>query len=125
MISLFKKLFFKNDISSKGICSICGKEFKDSELHLHNTLAFCSNDLKEFKSNEWVVVIDTKSDPENPEAALYTQNIKDLLLKKSISSFITVSYESKDDIIFSIFKLSIPQDKLSEFQRLNLPNTDL
>jgi hypothetical protein len=125
MISFFKKLFFKNQTSSIGICSICGKEFKDSALELHNTLAFCSTDYSVFKNNDWTVIIDVKSDPNNPQAALHTQNIKDILQNHNIPSFITVSYESNDAVIFSRFNLSIPKLQVSKYHSLSLPKQPL
>lgn len=125
MISFLKKIFFKNIVSSIGICSICGNEFKDSDLNLYNTLAFCSNDFSVFKNNEWSVIIEVKSDPSNPQAALHTQNIKEVLQKHGIPSFITVSYESTGEIIISKFKLSIPQYLIKNFHALNLPEQPL
>lgn len=125
MINFIKKFFNSRSISSKGICSICGNLFDDDKLETVETLALCKNDIHLFRSFQWVLILESQSDPENPQAALYTQNIKDLLNKNKIKSYIVVSYNSKDDVIFSNFKLFIPKQKIQAYHQLKLPKHPL
>lgn len=105
MKNLIKKLLSYFTVSHKGVCSICDKEFDDSDLHPFDELYLCMEDSIHYQNHEWYLLAEALSDPENPEAALNMQNRKDELKKKNIKSYILTSYIENDGEIITKFDL--------------------
>ncbi len=103
-----------------GICSICSMEFPDQNLNLYDTLSLCNKDETLYKKNKWIKIVSSTSDPENPQEALKTQECKDQLKIHNIPSYITVEYSEKDGVIYSNFKLFIPENLIQKYKDLDL-----
>ncbi len=115
MINFFKNIFFRNQVSEYGVCSICDGKFKDSQLSTVDELAFCSEHRIIFDSTNWVMVQTVTSDPSDPSKALKLQEIKHELSLKDISSYIRVSYLESNDNILSQFSLYITKSYIDEY----------
>ncbi len=111
MFALVKKLLSSFSRSNKGICSICNLQFEDESLTLIDSLSLCKQDYALYCNSNWIDFKTVKSDPEKPENALMIQDLKDLLTRNHIPSYIKCTYSQEaNGKIISTFILFIPEN---------------
>lgn len=105
MIHFLKSIFFPQKVAQNSVCSICDESFSEKEITLFDDLPFCQVHYRNIQQDSWsedMVIICT---PENPELALKPQERKEELRLKGTLSYIKASYEEKDGLIYTTFRL--------------------
>ncbi len=98
-------MFSLRKLLQKGTCSICDHVFYEFNLKEVNSLFLCPLHFKQFKRSSFVEFSCCESTAQNPNNALFAQELKEKLLSEGFLSYITSSYIEIDGVIHSRFTI--------------------
>ena len=96
---------FLNNLTQKGTCSICDEVFYDFRLREIDSLFLCPKHVKLYKNSQFYEFACCESTADNPNNALFAQELKDSINKSGKLSFIRSNYIEIDGIIHSRFTI--------------------
>lgn len=96
-------IFYKKKTYPQAMCSICGKEFYEKELHLIDEFSLCSTDFIIYQQKKWKLYKSFISDPDNPDASMEVYHLKKDYESRGLKSYIKTAYFEKNDVLYSQF----------------------
>lgn len=117
-MNILKKLLSRLKRSQTGICCLCDQAFSEKKLFEKDEKAFCKEHLDYYKKHNWIEVHKVIVSPNQPEQAIYIQDLKDNLRNEGILSYIKTEYFMENSTYISVFRFYIPSTKKKSFDKV-------
>ena len=114
-MNILKKLLSQLNRSQKGVCCLCDQVFSEKKLFQRDDKSFCKEHFSYYNDHDWIAVYKRVVSPEQPEEAVYIQELKENLRNEGVISYINSEYFLENSTYISVFNFYIPSTQKDLF----------